>query len=175
MKTIAYKIKTHLVEYLGVPIGPALILIAIFYPIPDMKIGTLWLHLPPGVANLILGVVGIFACYLTIASLLEKNAANSQGASIVLDETKMTFTIVKAFRGQLMTVNYDAIEKVTYTHILPSKDTLEEKMIEISMPSLKPKTFVFDLIHMATDSDFELLLSTLKGKAQRAIFENKKE
>jgi hypothetical protein len=48
-------------------------------------------------------------------------------------------------------------------------------MIEISMPSLKPKTFVFYLSYMATDSDFELLLSTLKGKAQRAIFENKKE
>jgi hypothetical protein len=171
MQVIAYKMEYSILEFVFGLIGPAIILISIFYPIPDMRIGTLWLHLPPGVANGLLGVFGAFVTSLTVATLCKKHAANNQGARIVIDETKMTFTTVQKFRGVLTVVDYDAIEKITFTHNPPTDTSIEEKIIEISMPSLRPKKFEFDVIHMAKDSDFDVLLHTLKFRTKNATFE----
>lgn len=170
-QVIDYKVEYSILEFVFGLIGPVIIFISIFYPVPDLKIGTLWLHLPPGLANGVLGVIGVFVTYLTLSTLYKKRAANSQGASIILDEEKMTFTAVHKFRGVLTVVSYDAIEKVTLTHTPPTSTSVEEKLIEINMPSLTPKKFEFDVIHMAKDSDFDVLLHTLKHRAKNAAFE----
>lgn len=152
-------------------IGPAIILLSIFYAIPDMKIGSMWLRLPPGVANGILTVLGIYVTYLTVGTLFKKRAANSQGANIVLDDKKMTFTTVRGFRGVPTTVDYDAIDKVTITDIPETSTSVAEKTVEISMPSQSPKKHEFDAIHMAKDSDFNVLVDVLKHRAVNAAFQ----
>ena len=152
-------------------IGPAIILASISYPVPDLKIGSLWLKLPEGVANGVLAVLGAYVTYLTVGTLFKKRAANSQGSSIVLDEEKMTFTTVQRFRGVRTTVNYDAIEKVIITNTPETDTSVEEKTIEISMPSQMPKQHEFDAIHMTKKSDFDVLVNALKHRATNAIFE----
>ncbi len=171
MRTIAYKMEYSILELVFGLIGPAIILASIFYPIADLKVGSLRLHLPEGLANLILGALGVYVSYLTVGTLFKKRAANSQGANIVLDENKMTFTTVQSFRGVLTTVNYDAIEKVIVTNIPETSTSVEEKMVEIRMPSLTPKKHEFDAIHMAEASDFDVLVDTLKHRAVNATFE----
>ncbi|UXL37061.1 hypothetical protein N7D90_15885 [Pseudomonas fragi] len=171
MQVIPYKMEYSILELIFGLIGPIIIMISIFYPITDMKIGTLWLHLPPGVANGILTILGVFIMYLTVGSLFKKRAANSQGARIVLDDNAISFTTVQKFCGVQTTVSYDAIDKVVITHIPETSTSVEEKMVEISMPSRTPKKFEFDAIHMAKDSDFEVLVQTLKHRAANAVFE----
>ncbi len=170
MQTINYKMEYSILEYVFGLIGPAIIIAAIFYPIPDLKIGTLRLHLPPGVANGILMVFGAYVTYLTVGTLFEKRAANSQGASIVLDEKSMSFTTVKKFAGTLTTVNYDAIDKVTITDIPETSTSSAEKTVEISAPSMPSKKHEFDAIHMAKDSDFDVFVNALKHRAINAAF-----
>lgn len=170
-QVIDYKMDYSILELVFGLVGPTIIFISIFYSVPDLKIGTLWLHLPRGLANGVLGVIGVFVTYLTVSELYKKRAANSQGASIILDETKMTFTAVHKFRGVLTVVSYDAIEKVTLAHILPTSTTVEERIIKINVPTLTPKKFEFDVIHMAQDSDFDVLFHTLKHRAKNAVFE----
>lgn len=171
MKTITYKMEYSLLELAFGLIGPAIILASIFYPITDLKIGSLRLQLPAGVANGVLVILGAYVTYLTVRTLLTKRAANSQGARIDFDENNLTFTTVQKYRGVLTTVNYDAIEKVTITQIPETSTTAEEKTVEIRMPLLTPKKHEFDAIHMATDADFNLLVSTLKHRAVNATFE----
>lgn len=170
MQTINYKMEYSILEYIFGLIGPAIIIAAAFYPIPDLKIGTLRLHLPPGVANGVLMLFGAYATYLTVGALFEKRAANSQGANIVLDEKSMSFTTVKKFAGVLTTVNYDAIDKVTITDIPETNTSSAEKTIEISARSMASKKHEFDAIHMAKDSDFEALVDALKHRAINAVF-----
>ncbi|MEO7887548.1 MAG: hypothetical protein ABIR76_12490, partial [Polaromonas sp.] len=141
-----------------------------FYPIADLKIGSLRLHLPTGVANGVLMLVGAFVSYLTVSTLFKKRAANSQGATIVLNEKNMTFTTVEKFTGVLTTVNYDAIDKVTITDIPETQTSSAEKTIEISAPSMASKEHEFDAIHMAKDSDFDALVGVLKHRALNAAF-----
>lgn len=171
MHTISYKIKYSIFEMIFGFIGPAIIILSMLYSIPDLKIGSLWLRLPPGVANGVLTVLGIYVTYLTVGTLFKKRAANSQGASIVFDNQKMTFTTVRMFRGVLTTVNYDAIEKVTVTHSPETSTSVEEKTVEISVPSQVPKKYEFDAIHMSKDSDFDVLVDVLKHRAVNAVFE----
>lgn len=170
MQTINYKMEYSILEYVFGLIGPAIIIAAIFYPIADLKIGTLRLHLPTGVANGLLMLVGAYATYLTVGTLFKKRAANSLGASIVLDEKSMSFTTVKKFAGVLTTVNYDAIDKITITDIPETSTSSAEKTIEISAPSTAFKKFEFDAIHMAKDSDFDALVGALKHRAMNAAF-----
>lgn len=170
MQTINYKMEYSILEYVFGLIGPAIIIGAIFYPIADLKIGTLRLQLPAGVANGALMLLGAYVTYLTVGTLFEKRAANSQGASIVLDEKSMSFTTVKKFAGTLTTVNYDAIDKVTVTDIPETSTSSAEKTIEISAPSMGSKKHEFDAIHMAKDSDFETLVDALKHRATNAAF-----
>ena len=170
MQTINYKMEYSILEYVFGLIGPAIIIAAIFYPIADLKIGTLRLHLPTGVANGLLMLVGAYALYLTVGTLFKKRAANSLGASIVLDEKSMSFTTVKKFAGVLTTVNYDAIDKITITDIPETSTSSAEKTIEISVPSTTFKKFEFDVIHMAKDSDFDALVGALKHRAMNAAF-----
>lgn len=171
MRAIAYKMEYSILELVFGLIGPAIILAAIFYPIADLKVGTLRLNLPAGLANVILGVLGAYVTYLTVGTLFKKRAVNSQGASISLDDKKMTFTTVQQFRGVQTTVNYDAIEKVIVTNVPETSTSVEEKMVEIRMPSMTPKKHEFDAIHMAEDSDFDVLVDTLKRRAVNASFE----
>lgn len=170
MQAINYKMEYSILECIFGLIGPAIIVAAIFYPIADLKIGTLRLHLPTGVANGILMLVGACVTYLTIATLFKKRAANSQGASIILDEKSMSFTTVKKFVGVLTTVNYDAIDKVTITDIPETQTSSAEKTVEISAPSMPSKKYEFDAIHMAKDSDFDALVGALKHRAINAAF-----
>ncbi|MDH6167694.1 hypothetical protein M2282_002844 [Variovorax boronicumulans] len=170
MQTINYKMEYSILEYVFGLIGPAIIIAAIFYPISDLKIGTLRLHLPTGVANGILMLFGAYATYLTVGALFEKRAANSRGASIVLDEKSMSFTTVKKFAGVLTTVSYDAIDKVTVTDIPETSTSSAEKTVEINAPSMAPKKYEFDAIHMAKDSDFDVLVNALKHRAINAAF-----
>lgn len=171
MQTIAYKQEYSILEFIFGLIGPAIILASIFYSIPDLKIGTLRLNLPPGVANAILGALGVYVTYLTVGTLFTKRAANSQSCSIVLDEKSMTFTTVQKYSGVLTKVMYDAINKVVITHVPETNTTAEEKTVEIHMPSMNPKKFEFDAIHMVKDSDFDVLVNTLKQRAMHATFE----
>jgi len=170
MQAINYKMEYSILEYVFGLIGPVIILAAIFYPIADLKIGSLRLHLPPGVANGALMLLGAFVTYLTVSTLFKKRAANSQGASIVFDEKGMSFTTVKNFAGVVTTVRYDAIDKVIVTDIPETNTSSAEKTVEISMPSMAPKKHEFDAIHMAKDSDFEVLVNTLKHRALNAAF-----
>lgn len=170
MQTINYKMEYSILEYVFGLIGPAIIVAAIFYPIADLKIGTLRLHLPTGVANGVLMVLGVFVTYLTVATLFKKRAANSQGASIVLGENDMSFTTVKKFTGVLTTVSYDAIDKVTITDIPETQTSSAEKTVEISASSMTSKKHEFDAIHMAKDSDFDALVKALKHRAINAAF-----
>ena len=170
MQTINYKMEYSILEYVFGLIGPAIIIAAIFYPIADLKIGSLRLHLPPGVANGALILLGVVVSYLTVATLFKKRAANSQGATIVLNEKSMTFTAVEKFTGVLTTVNYDAINQVTVTDIPETQTSSAEKTIEISVPSMGSKEYEFDAIHMAKDSDFEVLVGALKHRALNAAF-----
>ncbi|MDQ0572770.1 hypothetical protein QFZ42_004604 [Variovorax paradoxus] len=170
MQAINYKMEYSILECVFGLIGPAIIIAAIFYPIADLKIGTLHLHLPTGVANGALILMGAYVSYLTVAMLFKKRAANSQGASIVLDEKSMSFTTVKKFSGVLTTVNYDAIDKITVTDIPETQTSSAEKTIEISSPSMGTKKHEFDAIHMAKDSDFDTLVSALKLRAVNAAF-----
>ncbi|PBI91350.1 hypothetical protein BKP43_24070 [Variovorax boronicumulans] len=170
MHTINYKMEYSILEYVFGLIGPAIIIAAIFYPIADLKIGTLRLHLPTGVANGVLMLIGAYATYLTVGTLFKKRAANSQGASIVLDEKGMSFTTVKKFSGVLTTVGYDAINQVTITDIPETSTSSAEKTVEISTPSMAPKKHEFDAIHMVKDSDFEVLVNALKHRAINATF-----
>jgi hypothetical protein len=170
MRTIEYKMEYSILEYVFGLIGPAIVIAAIFYPIPDLKIGSLRLHLPTGVANVILGLVGVYVTYLSVAELFKKRAANSQGASIVLDEKSMSFTNVEKFKGILTTVSYHAIDKVTVTDIPETQTTSAEKTVEISVPSMASKKFEFDAIHMAKDSDFDAFVDALKHRAINAAF-----
>ena len=170
MQAINYKMEYSILECIFGLIGPAIIIAAIFYPIADLKIGTLRLHLPTGVANGILMLVGACVTYLTVATLFKKRAANSQGASIIFDEKSMSFTTVKKFVGVLTTVNYDAIDKVTITDIPETQTSSAEKTVEISAPSMLSKKYEFDAIHMAKDSDFDALVGALKHRAINAAF-----
>lgn len=170
MQTINYKMEYSILEYVFGLIGPAIIIAAIFYPIADLKIGTLRLHLPTGVANGVLLLIGAYVTYLTVGTLFKKRAANSQGASIVLDEKSMSFTTVKKFSGVLTTVGYDAINKVTITDIPETSTSSAEKTVEISTPSMASKKHEFDAIHMVKDSDFDVLVNALKHRAVNAAF-----
>lgn len=170
MQVINYKMEYSILECVFGLIGPAIIIAAIFYPIADLKIGTLRLHLPTGVANGALMLAGAYVTYLTVATLFKKRAANSQGASIVLDEKSMSFTTVKKFEGVLTTVSYDAIDKVTVTDIPETQTSSAEKTVEISVPSMAPKKYEFDAIHMAKDSDFDAFVGALKHRAINAAF-----
>lgn len=171
MHSITYKMKYSALELIFGLIGPAIILASLAYPLHDLKIGSLRLGLPAGVANAILIILGAYVTYLSVKLLLIKRATNSQGNRIVLDENNMTFTAVLKYRGTLTTVNYDAIDKVTITDIPETTTTAEEKTLKISMPSLMPKKHEFDAIHMAKDSDFNVLVDTLKRRAVNAAFE----
>ncbi|WP_269791360.1 hypothetical protein [Stenotrophomonas sp. Iso1] len=170
MQTINYKMEYSILELAFGLIGPAIIIASIIIPIPDLKIGTLWLHLPKGVANGVLTLLGLYVTYLTVGTLFKKRAANSQGANIVLDDKGLTFTTVQRFRGIPTTVSYDAIDKVTITNIPETNTSVEEKTVEISMPSLTPRKHEFDAIHMAKDSDFDALVGELKRRATSATF-----
>ena len=68
MQTITYKMEYSALEFVFGLIGPAIILFSILYPVPDLKIGSLWLHLPAGVANGVLVVLGAYVTYLTIGN-----------------------------------------------------------------------------------------------------------
>lgn len=171
MQNITYKMQYSILELIFGLIGPAIIIASILYPIGDIKIGTLRLGLPPGAANLILAVIGAYVTYLTISTLLNKRAINSQGARITLDENNMTFTAAQQWRGVLTTVDYDTIKKVIITDIPATNTAPEEKIIEIEVSSLKLKKYDFDVIHMAKDSDFSVLVDTLKRRAVNAAFE----
>lgn len=170
MQTINYKMEYSILEYIFGLIGPAIIIAAIFYPIADLKVGSLRLHLPAGVANGVLMLIGAYATYLTVGTLFKKRAANSQGANIVLGEKSMSFTIVKRFAGVLTTVNYEAIDKITITDIPETSTSSAEKTVEISAPSMASKKHEFDAIHMAKDSDFDFLVDALKHRALNAAF-----
>lgn len=170
MQTINYKMEYSVLECVFGLIGPAIIIAAIFYPIADLKIGTLRLHLPTGVANAALMLLGAYVTYLTVGTLFKKRAANSLGTSIVLDEASMAFTTVRKFAGVLTKVSYDAIEKVTVTDIPETQTSSAEKTIEIVVPSMTPKKYEFDAIHMAKDSDFDALVNALKHRASGAVF-----
>lgn len=170
MQTIKYKVQYSILECVFGLIGPAIIIAAIFYPITDLKIGTLRFHLPTGVANGILLLIGAYVTYLTVGTLFKKRAANSQGASIVLGAMSMSFTTVKKFSGALTTVNYDAINKVTITDIPETSTSSAEKTVEISTPSMAFKKHEFDAIHMESDSDFYNLVNALKHRAINATF-----
>ena len=171
MHNITYKMQYSILELVFGLIGPAIILASILYPIDDLKIGSLRLDLPAGVANGVLVVLGAYVTYLTVKMLFTKRAANSQGTLITLDEDNMTFTTVQKYRGVLTTVNYDAIERVIITDIPETSTAAEEKTIEIIMPSLTPKKHEFDITHMPKDSDFDVLVGTLKRRAVNAAFE----
>ncbi|MCT9812814.1 hypothetical protein N0K08_19465 [Acidovorax sp. Be4] len=171
MRTIAYKMEYSILELVFGLIGPAIILASIFYPISDLKIGSLRLNLPAGLANIILAVLGAYVTYLTVGTLFKKRAVNSQGASIVLDDEKMTFTTVQKFRGVLNSVNYGSIDKVVVTNVPETSTSVEEKTVEIRVPSMTPKKHEFDAIHMAESSDFDALVDTLKHRAVNASFE----
>lgn len=171
MKAIAYKMESSILEYVFGLIGPAIIIAAIIYPIPDLKIGSLWLRLPPGVANGVTMLVGVWVMYLTLASLVNKRAANSRGCSITLGDKSMTFTTVQKYRGELTTVDYDQLDKVVITNIPATNTSAEEKKVEISSPSMKPKKYEFDAIHMETQKDFDVLVDTLKRHAIKAEFQ----
>ncbi|WP_447747219.1 hypothetical protein [Pseudomonas nicosulfuronedens] len=171
MKTISYKMEYSILEFVFGLIGPVIIACAIFFPIPDMKIGNMWLNLPEGVANWLLGVLGVFVTFLTVRTLLVKRAANSQGACIKLAEQDMTFTSVKNYRAVQTVVNYEAITAVVVTDIPETNTTVAEKYIEITFPSLAPKKFQFDEDCMEGAADYDLLLHTLKHRANKAVFE----
>lgn len=173
MKTIDYKMKYSILEFIFGLIGPTIITASIFYPIPDLKIGTQWFHLPPGVANSILAILGIYITYLTGRTLFEKRAVNSQGAKIFLGEEKITFTNSQKYRGVLTTVSYDAIDNIVITDIPETTTSCAEKVVKINTPAPKSKKYEFDAIHMAQSSDFYVLVDALKLRAINATFEKK--
>lgn len=170
MKIISYKIEYSVLECVFGLIGPAIIIAAIIFPIPDLRIGAFWLRLPPGVANGVTLLLGTFVTYLTVAELFRKRAANSRGSCIHLDEKSMTFTTVQKFRGALTIVNYEKIEEVTVTNRPETNDSVEEKIVEIIVPSMTPEKYTFDAIHMAENSHFDFLVETLKHCAIHAVF-----
>jgi len=172
-RTIAYKMQYSVLEFVFGLIGPAVIVVSLVYPISDMRIGSLWLHLKPGMANGILGGFGLFLSFLTCSTLFKKRAANAQGACIVLGEKDMTFTAVKGYRGVLATMSYMAIEKVVTAHSPETDTSAEERTVTVYSSSMWPRRYEFDACHMVTDSDFDVLVHTLKHRAVNAVFEGR--
>jgi hypothetical protein len=172
MRSIPYKIEYSTLELVFGLIGPAIILLSIFYAISNLKIGKVTLQLPPGVASGVLALLGLYLTYSTVSSIFKKRAANSLGANIVLDDKArcMRFTAVQKFRGELVTVNYDAITTVVTTIVQEDGASEQEKKITFTVPSMTPNKFEFDADHMARDSDFDELVSMLKYQAVNATF-----
>ena len=67
-------------------------------------------------------------------------------------------------------VTKDAIDKITITDIPETSTSSAEKTVEISAPSMASKKHEFDAIHMAKDSDFDILVNALKHRAVNAAF-----
>lgn len=163
LKTMSYKPAFSVLEFVFGLIGPAIIAITILFPLDEMKVGTLRLDLPPGVANGILAAIGILATFLTVSTLVKKRAARSNGGQIVLTETSLTFTRVRGFKGVLTTVNFDDISKVAIT-------TGEENTVTLWASTLNPAKVSFDADNMHSTEEFSMLVDTVKRHADNAAF-----
>ncbi|MGO4104529.1 hypothetical protein AB4Y63_11290 [Leifsonia sp. YAF41] len=163
MRSISYKPAFSALEIIFGLIGPAIIVISLVVPIPDMKIGTLWLNVPDGVANAVLTAVGVLVTLMTVHNLLVKRAARAHGAAIVLDETALTYTQVRGYTGVLATIPYADIRKVAVT-------TGDDNVVKLVTPSARPAKVTFDADNMTSTADFHTLIDVLKHKADNASF-----
>ncbi|MDR3360540.1 MAG: hypothetical protein LBO20_07850, partial [Bifidobacteriaceae bacterium] len=86
--------------------GVAVIVGSQVLDLSGLRIGARVLPLPDGLANLITLVLGVVIALVAVHGIVKSTAGNAHGHAIQLDETSMTFTVARGYRGALVTVPY---------------------------------------------------------------------
>lgn len=166
MQTISLRTGyAHLVAVVTILSGIAFFVVPSFVAVDDFKIGTLQLHLPEGLAALIIRGLGALMILQVPVMYALTWRHNQKDHKITLAERSITFprhSFLRLRRSVEITLGYEAITKVVITK------TDEENKVEFVAPSKGVKA-QFDADEMTPSSDI-VLVSTLKRKAANATF-----